>query len=59
MNDVSVWVAIFILGLLGLNWPLLGIFHDRPFGYLLIFWLLFVFLLARAARGGKAPPANR
>jgi hypothetical protein len=57
MNDVAVWVAIFILGLLCLNWPLLGIFH-HPFVYLLVFWLFFVFLVAWAARGGKAPPAR-
>ena len=59
MNDVTIWIAIFILGLLCLNWPLLGIFHDGPFVYLLVFWLFFVFLVARAARRGKAPPANR
>ena len=58
MNDVSVWVAIFILGLLGLNWPLLAIFHEDPFGYLLVFWLFFVLLVARAARGGRRPPAG-
>jgi hypothetical membrane protein len=56
MQDVTVWVAIFILGLLCLNWPLLGIFHDGAFAYLLVFWLFFVLLVARAARGGKAPP---
>jgi hypothetical membrane protein len=56
MQDVTVWVAIFILGLLGLNWPLLGIFHDGPFVYLLVFWLFFVLLVAGAARGNKAPP---
>ena len=58
MHDVTVWVAIFILGLLCLNWPLLGIFHDGPFGYLLVFWLFFVLLVARAARGDKAPPGR-
>jgi len=57
MKDVTIWVAIFTLGLLCLNWPLLGIFHDRPFGYLLFFWLFFMFLVARAARGGKEPPS--
>jgi hypothetical protein len=57
MSDVTVWIAIFIFGLLGLNWPLLEIFHDDPFTYLLVFWLLFVLLVGRAARGGKAPPA--
>jgi len=57
MHDVTVWVAIFVLGLLGLNWPLLGIFHDGPFVYLIVFWLFFVLLVARAARGDKTPPA--
>jgi hypothetical protein len=57
MSDVTVWIAIFIFGLLGLNWPLLEIFRDDPFTYLLAFWLLFVLLVGRAARGGKAPPA--
>lgn len=58
MNDISVWIAIFILGLFCLNWPLLGIFHDAPFVYLLIFWLLFVLVVARVARGAKTPPAR-
>jgi hypothetical protein len=57
MSDVTVWIAIFLLGLLGLNWPLLEIFRDAPFPYLLAFWLFFVLLMARAARGGKAPPS--
>jgi hypothetical protein len=56
-GDVTVWVAIFTLGLLGLNWPLLEIFHESPFAYLLVFWLFFVLLVARAAHGGKGPPA--
>ena len=55
MNDVAVWIAIFLLGLFCLNWPLLGIFHNRPFVYLLVFWLLFVLLVAWAARKGGAP----
>jgi len=54
MNDVTLWVAIFSFGLLCLNWPLLGIFHDKPFVYLLVFWLFFVLLVAWAVRGGKA-----
>jgi hypothetical membrane protein len=57
-NDVTVWVAIFMLGLLCLNWPLLGIFHDDPFVYLLVFWVFFMFLVAWASRPGKTPPAR-
>jgi hypothetical membrane protein len=56
MGDVTVWIAIFGLGLLCLNWPILGIFHDGTFVYLLVFWLFFVFLVARAARDRKNPP---
>lgn len=58
MIDVTLWVAIFILGLFGLNWPLLAIVHDNPFVYLLVVWLLFMVLVAWAARAGKAPPAR-
>lgn len=57
MMDVSARVAVFFLGLLCLNWPLLEIFHGSLFAYLLGFWLFFVLLVARAARGDKAPPA--
>jgi hypothetical protein len=59
MSDVTVWVAIFIFGLLGLNWPLLEIFHDAPFAYLLAFWLLYVLLVARVARGGGSRPPGQ
>ena len=55
-SDVTVWIALFCLGLLGLNWPLLAIFHDSPFGYLLAFWICFVLLVARVAHGRKEPP---
>jgi hypothetical protein len=56
MGDVAVWIVIFHVGLLGLNWPLLEVFRDSLYGYLLAFWLLFVLLVARAARGGGPPP---
>jgi len=56
MIDVTLWVVIFILGLFGLNWPLLAIVHDRPFVYLLVFWLFFMVLVAWAARASKSPP---
>jgi hypothetical protein len=52
MSDVAVWIVIFHLGLLGLNWPVLEAFRGSLFEYLLAFWLLFVLLVARAARGG-------
>lgn len=58
MNDVAVWIVIFHLGLLGFNWPLLEVFHDSVFGYLLAFWLLFVLLVSRASRGEAPPPRS-
>ena len=58
MSDVAVWIVLFHLGLLGLNWPLLEIFRGALFEYLLVFWLLFVLLVARAARGDGAAPAG-
>lgn len=59
MSDVAVWVAIFAFGLLGLNWPLLAIFHEAPFVYLLAFWLLFVAIVGLAARGERPPPGGK
>jgi hypothetical protein len=57
MNDIAVWIVIFHVGLLGLNWPLLEVFHGSAFTYLLVFWLLFVLLVGLATRGdGQAPP---
>lgn len=59
MSDIAVWIVIFHLGLLGLNWPLLEVFHDAPFAYLMAFWLLFVLLVALAGRReGGAPPGR-
>jgi len=57
VNDVAVWIAIFTFGLVGLNWPLLEIFHEAPFAYLLVFWLFFLLLVACIAHKDKAPPA--
>jgi hypothetical protein len=56
MSDVTVWIALFALGLVGLNWPILEIFRDSAFPYLLGVWLLLVILVASAARRGPAPP---
>lgn len=56
MSDVAVWIVLFHLALLCLNWPVLEIFRGVLFEYLLAFWLLFLFLIARASRGGGAPP---
>lgn len=58
MSDVAVWIVLFHLGLLGLNWPLLEVFRGAAFEYLMLFWLLFLFLVARAARGGGHAPRD-
>ena len=58
MSDVAVWIVLFHLGLLCLNWPLLEVFRGALFEYLLGFWLLFVLLVARAARGDGPPPRD-
>lgn len=50
MKNTEIWVFIFILGLLGLNWPLLEIFHTTVVAYLFVFWVLFIILIAFAAR---------
>lgn len=49
------WIVLFAFGLLGLNWPLLEIFREDQPRYLLAFWVLFVVLVAVAARGAKPP----
>lgn len=49
MKGAEIWVFIFSLGLLGLNWPLLEIFHTKVVAYLFVVWLLFIFLVAFAA----------
>lgn len=46
MRNPELWVFIFILGLLGLNWPLLEIFHIEVVTYLFVFWLFFIVLIA-------------
>ncbi len=49
MRNAELWVFIFILGLLGLNWPLLEIFYVNIVAYLFVFWLLLIALVAVAS----------
>ena len=58
MSDVAVWIVLFHLGLLGLSWRLLEVFRGVLVEYLMVFWLLFVLLVARAARRGGPPPRD-
>jgi len=53
MRNPEIWIFIFILGLLGLNWPFLEIFHVNVVGYLFSFWLLFIALVALAVRKNR------
>lgn len=48
MKNTEIWIFIFILGLLGLNWPFLEIFHTDAAEYLFSFWLIFIILIAFA-----------
>ena len=54
VKSAEIWVFIFILGLLGINWPILEIFHTQVAAYLFATWVLFIALIALAARKGKA-----
>jgi hypothetical protein len=56
MRNVSVWIALFFLGLVGLNWPVLEAFEGEVFWYLQAFWLLLVLLVGLAARRAPPPP---
>ncbi len=54
MRNAELWVFIFILGLLGLNWPLLEIFYVNIVVYLFVFWLFMIALVAGASyKNGK------
>jgi len=48
MKNTEIWVFIFILGLLFLNWPVLEIFRIEVVRYLFVFWAIFIGLIAFA-----------
>jgi hypothetical protein len=50
LKNTEIWVFIFILGLLGINWPILEIFHTQVATYLFVTWVLFIILIVFAAR---------
>jgi uncharacterized membrane protein YhaH (DUF805 family) len=54
VKSAEIWVFIFILGLLGINWPVIEIFHTRVVAYLFVTWVLFIALIAFSARKGSA-----
>ena len=53
MKNTEIWVFIFILGLLFLNWPVLEIFHIEVVRYLFVFWAVFIGLIAFATYKSK------
>ena len=53
MKNTEIWVFIFILGLLFLNWPVLDIFRIEVVRYLFIFWAVFIGLIAFATYKSK------
>ncbi len=58
MKNTELWVFIFIIGILGLNWPLLEIFHIEVVTYLFVFWILLIGLVAFASRKNGKWEAN-
>ena len=49
MKHTEIWVFIFSLGLLSLNWPFLEIFYTTEVSYLFVTWILLIVLVAFAA----------
>ncbi len=49
MKNTEIWVFIFSLGLLSLNWPFLEIFYTKVVAYVFVIWILFIILIAIAA----------
>jgi hypothetical protein len=49
MKNTEIWVFIFSLGLLSLNWPFLEIFYTTEVSYLFVTWILLIVLVALAA----------
>jgi len=48
LRNPEIWLFIFVLGLLGLNWPFLEIFHISVAKYLIVFWFFYIVLVAFA-----------
>ena len=49
MKNTEIWVFIFFLGLLSLNWPFLEIFYTTAVSYLFVTWILLIVLVAIAS----------
>ena len=49
MSNAETSLFLFLLGLLGVNWPLLEIFNNEAVTYLMAFWFVFIIAVALAA----------
>lgn len=49
MRNAEISLFLFLVGLLGVNWPLLEIFNTEAVTYLMAFWLVFIIAVALAA----------
>lgn len=58
MKNTEVWIFIFLLGLIGLNWPMLEVFYATSVFYLFGFWLLFIALMAIAVHNYSSGSAT-
>lgn len=65
MKDGSVRVFLFLMGLIGLSWPLIAIFKLSVVSYVFVSWPLLILLAFAVQRfcergrpeGGKNPPS--
>ncbi|MGO9013721.1 MAG: hypothetical protein ACLQF0_01960 [Dissulfurispiraceae bacterium] len=44
MKKAELWIMLFIVGILGFNWPFIEIFSRGVAAYLFLFWLVFIIL---------------
>jgi len=46
LKKAELWIMLFIVGILGFNWPFIEIFKTGVAVYLFLFWLVFIVLEA-------------
>jgi hypothetical protein len=49
VKRAELWVVLFIIGVLGFNWPVIEIFNRGVAAYLFVFWFVFIILAAVAS----------
>jgi len=53
LRNAEISIFLFIMGLLGVNWPILEIFHASVAVYLFTFWLIFIVATALYSNSQK------